>query len=93
MSDELLTIEGSDRDVTGKSACRKIRKNGQIPANIIGKGQAKSIVLEPKLLSKAFKSGKKFNLSLNGETKPVLMKEIHVDRVKRVPLHVDLMYV
>ena len=93
MSEELLTIEGQDRQDTGKSACRKIRKNGQIPANIIGKGQAKSVVINPKLLSKAFKSGKKFNLSLNGETKPVVIKEIHVDRVRRLPLHVDLMYV
>lgn len=93
MSGDLLTIEATDREVTGKSACRKLRKEGLIPANLIGKGESKNLQLNPKLLSKAFKSGKKFNLSYNGETKAVVMHEIHVDRVKRLPLHVDLMYV
>lgn len=92
MAGELLTIEATKREETGKSAVRKIRARGNIPANLIGKGKAVSLELNPKLLSKAYKAGKKFNLTFNGETKPVEMKEVQVHRVKRQPLHVDLMY-
>lgn len=92
MADELLTIEASKREENGKTAARKIRARGNIPANLVGKGQSESLEIDPKLLSKAWKSGKKFNLTYNGETKPVEMKEVQIHSVKRTPLHVDLMY-
>ena len=89
---ELLTIEGNIRTTKGKEANRKLRRAGKIPAVLLEKGKATSLELNPKLLPKAYKSGKKFLLSLNGTTRPVIVQELQIDRVKRLPLHVDLLY-
>ena len=89
---ELITIEGSLRTGRGKGYARRLRAAGKIPANILNKQQATAIELDPKFLSVAWKSGKKFNLVLKGETKTVSIKELQIDVVKRSPLHVDLMY-
>ncbi|SME89784.1 hypothetical protein [Pseudobacteriovorax antillogorgiicola] len=92
MSENLVTIEAVVREQTGKEYARKLRKAGKIPANLMEKGKATSLELDPKWLGKAYKEGKKFNLTLNGETKLVVIKEVHLDAIKRMPLHVDLMY-
>ena len=93
MSEELITIEAALRTATGKGVARKLRNNDLIPANLLEKGKATSIELNPKWLSKVVKSTNKFNLSLNGTTKVVEIKELQVDAVKRTALHVDLVYV
>jgi large subunit ribosomal protein L25 len=90
---ELISIEGSKRDIKGKGAARKLRANGKVPANILQAGKATSITLDPKWLSRAWQNGKTFNLVLDGETKEVRMHELQIDPVKRTALHVDLMYV
>ena len=91
MSD-LVTIEAVLRETTGKEYARKLRKAGKIPANLIEKGKSTNLELDPKWLGKAYKSGKQFNLAFNGETKLVKIQEVCLDPVKRVPLHVDLMF-
>jgi len=93
MTEELHTIEAKVRTSTGKGACRKLRKAGLIPANLIGKGKSTLLEMNPKLLYKAYKAGRKFQLSLDGSVRTVLVKELHVEPIKRLPLHVDLMYV
>lgn len=92
MSENLVTIEAAVREQTGKEYARKLRKAGKIPANLIEKGKSTNLELDPKWLGKAYKDGKQFNLLLNGETKLVKIQEVHLDAVKRVPLHVDLMF-
>ena len=91
MSD-LITIEGNIRTSTGKSYCRKLRQKGLIPANILDKNNPTMIELNPKFLSVAWQSGKKFKLKLDGQEKVVSIKELQLESVRRVPLHVDLMY-
>lgn len=93
MSENIVTIEASAREGKGKEYARKLRKAGKIPANLIAKSGSTSIELDPKWLGKAYKSGKQFNLVFNGETKLVKIQEVHLDPIKRAPLHVDLMYV
>ena len=91
---ELHTIEATVRTTTGKEYNRKLRKAGKIPAVLLDKGKATSLEFNPKLLYKAYKqSDKKFNLTLNGVTRVVFVKELQIDRLKRLPLHVDLVYV
>ena len=90
---ELVTIEGKLREETGKGAARKLRAAGMIPANLLEKGKATSISIDPKWLSKAWQNGKQFNLVLDGATKKVTIKELQINAVKRSALHVDLMYV
>ena len=94
MSDTLVTIEASERASIGKGYARKLRKSGKIPAVLLDSGKATSLELDPKLLGRAYKEcDRKFNMSLNGETKVVSIKEVQIDKVKRTALHVDLMYV
>lgn len=92
MSDSLITIEASIRKEAGKSYSRKLRKSGKIPAVLLEKGSSTLLELDPKWLHRAYKTGRQFQLSLNGETKLVKIQEVQVHPVKRFPLHVDLMY-
>jgi len=92
MSEELVKIEASPREVTGKSHIRKLRKSGRIPGVLLDKGQSFPLEFDPKWLGKAYKNGKQFELTFKGQTRVVKVVEIQVDPVKRVPLHVDLMY-
>ena len=89
---ELVTIAANRRQETGKGYARKLRARNLIPANLMEKSKATAIELDPKWLSKAWKSGKKFNLELDGTTKPVIIKELQVSAVRREVQHVDLMY-
>ncbi len=90
---ELITIEATARESRGKGSARKLRVAGEIPANILENGKATAIQLNPKWLSRAWQNGKVFNLSFGGATKKVRMHELQIDPLKRVALHVDLMYV
>lgn len=92
MSD-LVTIEAQVRSGRGKGYTRKLRAAGKIPANIMDKATATAIELDPKYLSKAWKGNKQFNLVLNGATRVVSIHELQIDPVRRLALHVDLMYV
>ncbi len=92
MSDNLVTIEAVLRAKTGKEYARKLRNHGKIPANLMEKGKSTCLELDPKWLGKAYKEGKQFNLVLDGATKLVKIHEICIDPIKRVALHVDLVY-
>lgn len=93
MSDSLETIEANIRKNTGKGYARKLRKNGKVPAVLLEAGKSMLLEFDPKLLAKAYKgSNKKFNLSLDGNVKEVVIKELQIDKIKRTVLHVDLMY-
>ncbi|MBC60911.1 MAG: hypothetical protein CMP11_00480 [Zetaproteobacteria bacterium] len=93
MSEEKeLTIEAARRSETGKSYNRKLRAKGLIPGNIYKEEKSEMIELDPKWLSKAWKNGKKFNLSIDGQIKPVVIKELQINPVKRSAVHVDVMY-
>ena len=91
MSD-LVTITAIKRESTGKGYARKLRAKGMIPGNLIGKGQSISIELDPKWLPRAWSTGKKFTMDLDGKQSPVVIHELQYHPVKRFVQHVDLMY-
>ncbi len=93
MSEEFVTIEALPRDTRGKSHAKKLRRSGRLPGVLLDKGQSHTLEFDPKWLHKAMKSDKQFNLVFNGQTKLVRIQELQLDHVKRVPLHVDLVYV
>ena len=88
-----VTIEAVKRQGAGKTAVRKLRREGRIPAVLNHKGQSTLIEFDPKLLSKAWKADRQFNLTLEGKTTRVSITELQLDPVKRLALHVDLAYV
>ena len=90
---ERVTIQAEPRQEAGKGHCRKIRKQGWIPGNIMGGKETAMISLDPKWLSRAWKADKTFEMELSGATRTVKIQELQVHPVKRTALHVDLMYV
>lgn len=87
-----ITIVGEPRNATGKGVARKLRREGKIPANLIGKGEATSIQLNPKLLGKIYdKYEGKFFLDFEGQKKKVKIHEVCLDVIRREPKHVDLL--
>jgi len=90
MTDALVTIAGTVRTTTGKGPARRSRKAGKLPASLSEAGKTTSLEIDPKLLSKAFKGNKQFNLELNGKTSVVKIQEVQVHPVSRAALHVDL---
>lgn len=87
---EVVEIKANNRTGMGKSFCRKLRKAGLIPGNILDAKNPEMIELDPKWLPVAWKAEKKFNLNLNGTVIPVMIKELQLSRVSRQALHVDL---
>jgi len=87
----LVTIEANRREQVGKGYGRKLRRAGKIAGVLHEKGKTTLLDVEPKFLSKAWKSPTKtFNLSFEGKVTLVKIQELQIDVVKRLPLHVDL---
>ena len=89
-----ITIKGRLRkeDEKGKNFCRRLRLQGEVPANLLEKATSTPIAVEAKLLPLAWKNGKTFQLDLNGGLRAVIIKELQIDATKRDAVHVDLMY-
>jgi large subunit ribosomal protein L25 len=83
------------RDATGKGVARKLRAAGRIPAVLYGKGaETKAISIDPSALQRLLQSsGAGINtlieLSVDGSTRTVLVKELQRDPVRGRPLHTD----
>jgi ribosomal protein L25 (general stress protein Ctc) len=91
VSEQLIAIDAEVRTKTGKNENRRLRALGKVPGVLCDNGKATSIELVGKLLSKAYKSeGRKFNLNFNGKVQAVVIKELQLDHLKRLALHVDL---
>jgi large subunit ribosomal protein L25 len=83
------------REATGKGIARRLRAAGRIPAVVYGRGvEAKAISVEPSALQRLLQSGGAgmntlIELSMDGETRTVLVKELQRDPVRGRPLHSD----
>ncbi|HSA83436.1 MAG TPA: 50S ribosomal protein L25 [Patescibacteria group bacterium] len=80
------------RTVLGKKV-KKLRREGLLPANVYGKG-LDSTAIQVKLadFQKVFKEVGEtglIDLEVNGEKKPVLVKNMHQTFPHHIPLHVD----
>lgn len=85
-------LKGEERKVLGKKV-RKLRKEGYLPGNVYGKG-LNSYPLQVKLsdfeavYKEAGETGL-VDLTFDGKTKPVLIKNLQVNHSTRTLLHVD----
>ncbi len=84
-----LTVE--KRTETGKSYARKLRAAGKIPAVVYGSGEPAinvevSVREAERILSAA---GSLVTLAINGDSKPVIVKDILRDPVRGDLMHVD----
>lgn len=85
-------LTGEERKILGKKV-RKLRKEGYLPGNVYGKG-LNSYPLQVKLsdfetvYKEAGETGL-VDLTFDGKTKPVLIKNLQVNHATRTLLHVD----
>jgi len=96
LSENRLAVE--EREGTGKSITRKLRRAGRVPAVIYGHGkQALSLSFDPDLLERLLKeseAGLNTLIGLEGSPevsgRTVLVKELQRDPVRGDVVHVDL---
>ena len=94
MSQQVLNV--AVREKVGKGVCRKLRKAGQIPGVVYGKGmESVSVALNPKELSVAIagEGGQNNLLTLKGfdaiDGATVIVSALDRDCLRGNPLHVD----
>jgi ribosomal protein L25 (general stress protein Ctc) len=93
----LITVEGNVRAESGKSYVRKLRKGGRIPAILKDKNATsnnKMVEINPKWLAKIYATPERtFLLDLGAEKTTVKITDVQIDKIKRIPIHVDLLSV
>jgi large subunit ribosomal protein L25 len=92
---EKQTLSAEVRDGRGKGPARQLRMQGRIPAVFYGPGvETKALSVSPKELVKALGTEWGMNavieLSFDGVTERVMIKDVQVHPLDRQPLHVDL---
>jgi len=97
MSDT-TTIAATPRTRVGKGAARAERRAGRVPAVIYGdKKPPLTISLDPKVLNKEINSpgffGRLFDIEVDGAAHRALPRDVQLDPVTDVPLHVDFLRV
>lgn len=88
MSTEIL-IKAEPRELASKGYTNKLRKTGFIPGVIYGRNGTKNIRLAVKTLPKGHTRAALLKVELEGATRTVLMREVQVDPLTDLPLHID----
>ena len=92
-------LSADTRGGTGKGVARKLRAAGRIPAVIYGKGKAgEAISLDPALLERLLHTSESgmntlIDLSVDGRTSTVLLKDLQRDPIRGRYLHADFFVV
>ncbi len=93
-----VKIIGEKREVFGKNASRRLRREGKVPAILYGpETESVSLTLEKKALFQILKSesGENtiFKVSFDSQTQDVMIKELQKDPTSDRLLHVDLILI
>jgi len=94
MSENIITVE--IREQVGKGASREARRNGSIPGVVYGdKKSPQPITVNRKQMDKLLQRPGLFNtlyeLQVGNEKQQVLPRDVQLDVVTDVPLHVDFL--
>lgn len=84
-----MKLEASTR-TTGRSSA--LREEGQLPAVVYNKGLNLSVAIEMKAFDRVFReqgTSSLIDLEVDGDNHQVLVREVQMDKRRRVPLHVD----
>lgn len=84
-----MKLEASTRTAGRNSA---LRHEGRLPAVVYNKGLNLSVALEAKAFDRVFReqgTSSLIDLEVDGEVHQVLVREVQMDKRRRVPLHVD----
>jgi len=96
MAQHLIELQATARPRAGKGAARQARREGRIPAVIYGDGQPpETISLDYNDLWKQVLKGHftstVIEINVEGQKTRVIPRDLQVDPVKDLPIHVDLM--
>ena len=91
---ELIPLKATARPRAGKGAARQARREGHVPAVIYGDAKtAETISIDYNTLWKQVLKGHftstAFELDIEGKKQIVLARDLQLDPVKDIPLHVD----
>ena len=93
---EIVNISAEVRDKVGKGIARSVRREGKVPAIIYGNNEdAIAIALDGKQLGKLIRNSgfftQIFSVDVTGKKHEVLARELQLDPVTDLPLHVDFL--
>ncbi|MFM2375951.1 MAG: hypothetical protein RLZZ165_1048 [Bacteroidota bacterium] len=90
-----VELKGTKRVSTGKSAMKKIRRAGNIPAVIYGQGEPMAVEIDFMAITKVLHSPETYvvNLDLEGTTTQAVIREVQVHPVTDKIIHVDFLRV
>jgi large subunit ribosomal protein L25 len=93
MAQQISEIKASARPRAGKGGARTVRREGRVPGVVYGSGEAENITLDHRELVLLLGRGKflstVFDLNIDGSKLKVIPREVQLDPVKDLPLHVD----
>jgi large subunit ribosomal protein L25 len=89
-----VEIKATTRAGTGKGAARSARRDGKVPGVVYGdKGEPEAIAVDHNELFKLMHRGRfmstVFDLTIDGKKSRVLPRDIQLDPVKDLPIHID----
>lgn len=89
---EIITLQGESRKTRGTREAKKLRAAGRLPAIIYGHGEPpEQLSLAEHDLGVALGHGARIlQVTVNGATKPYLIKAVQYDHLASTPIHVDL---
>jgi len=91
---DTVEIKATARPATGTGAARSVRRAGKVPGVIYGDGsEPQTIAVDHNELLKLMNRGRFmstiFDLSVDGKKSRVLPRDIQLDPVKDLPIHID----
>ena len=92
MSTNAINLTAERRDKPGTRSARRLRRDGRIPAVVYGHQQEAASVTLPKkeTLEHLRRGAHLFNLTLDGNSESVLLKDVQYDHLGDEVLHMDL---
>ena len=84
-----IAVEAASRTLQTKGALTKLRQSGTIPGVVYGKGEPLPIAVSLKAFPKEHTRGRLVTLVLESGNRTALMREVQVDPLTDIPLHVD----
>ena len=87
-----MPVQVSKRDKTGSIASRRLRKQGQIPANVYGHKQTpQAIAISEEIVRAILAAGERvIDISLDGSVETTMLKDLQWDSFGIEIMHVDL---
>ena len=90
-----VELKGTTRSAIGKSAMKKIRRAGNVPAVVYGQGEPTAVAVDFQAMTKVLHSPETYvvKLDLEGNTTTAIVREVQYHPVTDKVLHVDFLRV